>query len=88
MGLDLDLIREHVKTCDRNAHPCGSLLYEVERLREALAAKRSPPLPEGLRDPVKAFARGRELLERRECGPTLEEQERLRADSPTANGDT
>lgn len=40
MGLDLDLIREHVKTCDRNAHPCGPLLYEVERLREALAAKR------------------------------------------------
>lgn len=67
MGLDLDRIREHTKTCDREAHPCGPLLAEVERLRAELA-KRS--LPEGLRDPVKAFARGRELLERHEGRPS------------------
>jgi hypothetical protein len=33
--LDLDTIREHVKTCNKQEHPCGVLLAEVEWLRES-----------------------------------------------------
>ena len=38
--LNLDLIREHLATCDRHEHACGPLLYEVEQQRLEIAKLR------------------------------------------------
>lgn len=40
--LNLEGIREHAKTCDRDMHPCKVLLAEVERLRATSPQEAKP----------------------------------------------